>query len=76
MEPQYIIPEYILLAHNKPTHHKPDLIRAVGYTFGPNGKLIKDPSCKGRRQLQLVECKYSNDGNIQEIINHNNTGAA
>jgi len=69
-EPTHNIPEYILPAQHRRTHHRPDLIMAVGYTFGPNGKLIKDPTYKGRRQLELIECKYSTDGNIQEIINH------
>jgi len=69
MEPRHTIPEYILPAHKRPTHYRPDLIRAVGYTFGPNGKLIKDPTYQGGRQLQLIECKYSMDGNMQEIIN-------
>jgi hypothetical protein len=69
-ELSHTIPEYILPAQHRPTHHRPDHIRAVGYTFGPNGKLIKDPTYKGRRQLQLIECKYSTDGKIQETINN------
>ena len=70
MEPKHNIPEYILPAHNRPTRHRPDLIRVVGYIFKPNGKLIRDPSYQGNRQLQLIECKYSTDGNTQEILNH------
>jgi len=70
MKPTHTIPEYILPAQHRPAHHRPDLIRAVGYKYGPEGKLIKDPTYKGRRQLQLIECKYSTNGNIQEIINH------
>jgi len=73
MEPRHTIPKYILPSHKRPTHHRPDLIRAVGYTARPNGKLIKYPTCKGRRQLQLIECKYSTDRNMQEIINHIHT---
>ena len=73
MEPKHTIPEYILPVHTRPTHHRANLIRAVRYIFGPNGKLIKDPTYNGIRQLQLIECKYSADGNIQEIINHIHT---
>jgi len=73
MEPKHTIPDYILPAHNKPTHHRPDLIRAARYASGPNGKLIRDPTYLGRRQLQLIECKYSTDGNVPEIINHIHT---
>ena len=69
-EPQQTIPEYILPAQNRPTRHIPDFIKAVGYAFGPNVKLIRDPTFQGRRQLQLIECKYSTDGNTQEIIDH------
>jgi hypothetical protein len=69
-EPQHTIPEYILPAKNKPAHHRPDLIMAVGYAFGPNSKLIRDPTFQGRRQLQLIECKHSVDGKTQEIIDH------
>jgi hypothetical protein len=71
MKPKHTIPEYILPAQHRPTtHHRPDIIMVVGYTYGPDGKIIKDPTYKGRRQLQIIECKYSTDGNIQEIINH------
>jgi hypothetical protein len=73
MEPRHTILEYILPTRKRPTHHIPDLIKAIGCTLGPNGKLIKDPTYQGRRQLQLLECKYSTDGNIQEIINHIHT---
>ncbi len=64
----HTIPYYILPAQHIPKHHRPDLIRVVGYTFGPNGKLTKYYSYRGRRQLQLIEGKYSTDGNIPEII--------
>jgi hypothetical protein len=61
-ETPHIIPEYILPAQFRPTHHKPDIIRAIGYTIGPDGTLKEDPTYRGRRQLQLIECKYSTDG--------------
>ena len=64
------LPEYILPAHHRPTHHKPNIIRAIGYRIGPDGKLKEDPTYRGRRQLQLIECKYSTDGNITDIIDH------
>jgi hypothetical protein len=67
-ETPHIILEYILPAQHRPTHHKPDIIRAIGYTIGPDGTLKEDPTYKGRRQLQLIECKYSTDGNITDII--------
>jgi hypothetical protein len=44
---QNTILEYILPAHNRPTHYIPDLIRAVEYAFGPKGKLIRYPTCQG-----------------------------
>jgi hypothetical protein len=69
-ETNYTIPDYILPAKHRPTHHKLDIIRAIGYTFGPDGKLKIDHTYLGRRQLQLVECKYSTDGNITDIIDH------
>jgi len=64
------IPEYILPAQHKPTHHRPELIRAVGYIITPEGRLTKDLTYGGERQLQLMECKYSTDGNILDIIDH------
>jgi hypothetical protein len=72
-ETPHIIPEYILPAQPRPTHHKPDIIRAIGYFIGPDGTLKEDPTYKGRRQLQLIECKYSTDGNITDIIDHIHT---
>jgi hypothetical protein len=33
-------------------------------------KLVKDPTYRGRRQIQIIECKYSTDGNIQTIIDY------
>ena len=64
------IPDYVLHTKHKPTHHKPDLIRAIGFTITTQGKLVPDPTYRGRRQLQIIECKYSTDGNIQTIIDH------
>ncbi len=54
----------------RPTHHKLNIIRAIGYILGPDGTLKEDPTYIGRRQLQLIECKYSTDGNITNIIHH------
>ena len=53
-----------------PKHHRPDLIRAVGYATNSEGRLITDPTYRGRRQIQIIECKYSTTGNIQDIIDH------
>jgi len=64
------IPEYILPAQHRPHHHRPDLIRAVGYILTPDGRLTKDITYRGRRHLQLIECKYSTDGNTHDIIEH------
>ncbi len=60
----HTIPDYIIPAQYKPKHHRPDLIWAVGYILGPNGKLTRDYSYRGKRKLQLIECKYSTDRNI------------
>jgi hypothetical protein len=64
------IPECILPPQHRPTHHKPDLIKAIGYTTNSNGHLIPDPTYRGRRQIQIIECKYSTDRNTQAVINH------
>ena len=48
------IPEYILASHHIPTHHRPELIRAIAYTINPNGQLIPDPTYRGKRQLKLI----------------------
>jgi hypothetical protein len=71
-DPTYLqsIPDYVLHPQHKPKHHKPDLIRVVGFTLNKQGKLVKDPTYRGRRQIQIIECKYSTDGNIQAIIDH------
>jgi hypothetical protein len=57
-------------ARHRPKHHRLDLIRAIGSTISPSGQLIRDPDYRGRRQLKLVEYKYSIDGNIQVVIDH------
>ena len=66
----HTVSEYILPPQHRPTHHKPDLIRAIGYTTNPSGQLIPNPTYWGRRQLRLIECKYSTDGNTQAVIDH------
>ncbi len=66
----HIIPDYILPTQHRPTHHKPNIIRAIGYTTGPDGTLQEGPIYRGRRQLQLIECKYLTDDNIRDIIDH------
>ena len=62
--------EYVLYPQHRPKHHKPDLILAVGFTLNKQGKPVKDPTYRGRKQIQNIECKYSTDGNIQAIIEH------
>ena len=42
----------------------------MGFTLDSQGKLVKELSYRGRRQIQITECKYSIDGNIQTIIDH------
>jgi hypothetical protein len=42
----------------------------VGFTLNKQGRLVKDLTYRGRRQIQLIECKYSTDGNLQTIIDH------
>jgi hypothetical protein len=64
------IPDYILHSQHKPKPHKPDLIRAVCFTLNTQGKLVKDLTYRGQRQIQIIECKYSNEGKIQTIIDH------
>ncbi len=64
------IPEYILPTQHIPIHQRPDLVRAIEYTSNPEGQLIPDQTYRGRRQLQIVKCKYSMDGNTQAVIDH------
>ncbi len=42
----------------------------MGFTLNKQAKLVKDLTYRGRRQIQIIECKYSTDGNIQSIIEH------
>jgi hypothetical protein len=71
-DPDYpqTIPDYVLHPQHRPKRHKPDLIRAVGFTLNKQGKLVKDLTYRERRQIQIIECKYSTDGNMQTIIEH------
>ena len=64
------IPGYILHPQQRPKQHRPDLIRAVSYIINLEGRLITDPTYRGRRQIQIIEYKYSTDDNIEEIIEH------
>jgi hypothetical protein len=66
----HYIPNYVIHPQHRPKHHKADLIRVVGFTLNKQGKLVKYLTHRGRRQIQIIECKYSTDGNIQEIIDH------
>ena len=60
---------YILLpADKRPQHQKPDIIRAVGYTIDERTDLlVRDLTYTGHRTLQLIECKYSTDTNMDTI---------
>jgi hypothetical protein len=64
------IPVYILHPQHRPKHHRPDLIRAVGYPTNLEGRLIQNPTYRGRRQIQIIECKSSTDCNILKIIDY------
>ena len=64
-----ILPEYILPRQHRPPHYKPDIVRAVGYYIdSTTGRLAEDPDYTGRRALQLIECKFSTDTDMHEII--------
>ena len=45
------IPDSVLHPEHKPRHHKPDLIRAVGYTLNTQSKLVQDLADRGQRQI-------------------------
>ena len=65
------VPDYLLPPEDRPQHCKPDIIRAVGYTLCPSsGMLIPDLTYKGRRVLQIIECKFSTDFNMHEVVDH------
>ena len=68
-----IIPNNILPKHKRQKHHKPDIIRAIGYIINAKGALVVDPIYRVRRCLQIIECKYSTDNNILEIMEHIHT---
>ena len=65
-----IIPTNLLLKHKRPQRHIPDIIRAIGYIRNSQGHRVDDTSYKGRRCLQLIECKYSADCNTLYTINY------
>ena len=54
-----IIPTDLLPKQKRPQHHKPDIIRAIGHKRNTQGQLVEDTTYRGRRCLQLIECKYS-----------------
>ena len=57
--------------NKRPHHYKPDIVRAVGYYIDPDTGVLKpDPTYKGPRALQLIECKYATDMDMHEVINH------
>ncbi len=49
-----IIPNTILLKQKRPKHHKPDIIRAIGYNINSKGALVADPTYRRRRCLQII----------------------
>ena len=65
-----MIPTDLLPKHKRPQHHKPYIIRAIEYTRNSQGQLVEDISSRGRKCLQLIECKYSTDGNTLDTINN------
>ena len=68
-----IIPNTILPKHKRPIHHKPDIIRATCYLIKSRGALVANTTSRGRRCLQLIECKYSTNNNMSDIIDHIHT---
>ena len=68
-----IISNTIIPKHKRPKHHKPDIIRATWYSINRRSTLVADPTYKGRRDLQLIEFKYSTYINISDIIEHIHT---
>jgi hypothetical protein len=63
-----IIPTDLLPKQKRPKHHKPDIIRANGCKWSTKGQLVEDTTYKGRRCLQLIECKYSTNTNTLDTI--------
>ena len=68
-----IIPNNILPKHKKPKHHKPDIKRVMGYMITSKGVLVADPTYRGHKCLQIIECKYSANSNILEAIENIHT---
>jgi len=63
-----IIPTDLLPKHKRPKHHKPGIIRAIGYIRNRHGQLVEDTNSRGRRCIQLIEFKYSADNNTLDTI--------
>jgi hypothetical protein len=63
-----IIPANLLPKRKRPQHYKPNIIKAISYTRNKQGHMVEDPAYKGRRCLQLIECKYSIDTNTLDTI--------
>ena len=63
-----ITPTNLLPKHKRPQYYKPDIIKAIGYTRNKQGHLVEDPTYKGRRCLQLIECMFSSDTNTLDTI--------
>jgi hypothetical protein len=63
-----IIPTALLPKYKRPQHHKPDIITAIGYIRNTHGQRVEDTNYRGRRCMQLIECKYSTDNNTLDII--------
>ena len=63
-----IIPTNLLSKRKRSHHHKPGITRVIGYKWNTIGKLVEDTAYKGRRCLQLIECKYSTDSNTLDTI--------
>jgi len=68
-----IRPTDLLPKQKSPKHHKPDIIRAIGYKWNTKGQLVEDTTYKGRRCLKLIECKYSTDTNTLDTITNIHT---
>lgn len=68
-----IIPNNIFPKHKRPKYQKLDIIRAIGCIIISKGALVADLTYRGRRCLQIIECKYSTDSNILETIEHIHT---
>ena len=68
-----MIPNTILPKHKRPKHHKPDIIRAIGYSINSRGALVADPTYRGRRCLKLINCKYSTYSHTSDITDHIHT---